>query len=70
MATCSACGKNESGYNCTACGVPLCAECTKQAYIQETGPWCMSVGVPVSQIWAGEKYVKVCPKCYQEAELL
>jgi hypothetical protein len=30
----------------------------------------MSVGVPVSQIWAGEKYVPVCPKCFQQAELI
>ena len=55
MAVCAVCGKNEAGYNCTACGVPTCVECTKEAYIQETGPWCMSVGVPVSLIWAGEK---------------
>ena len=70
MATCVVCSKNEAGANCTVCGISICSECTKQAYIQETGPWCMSVGVPVSQIWAGEKYVPTCPKCFEEGELL
>ena len=70
MALCVVCSKNEAGANCTSCGIGICAEDTKKAYIQETGPWNMTVGVPVSQIWAGEKYVTVCPKCFEEAELL
>ena len=70
MALCSVCQKNEASEKCAICGAPLCFECVKEVFVQETGPWCMSLGASISQIWAGEKYVKVCPKCFEGGEVL
>ncbi len=70
MALCTVCKKNDAGYKCAKCAIDLCSECLKRVYVQETGPWCMSLGVSISQIQAGEKYLNVCEPCYEEAELL
>ena len=65
---CGVCGKNEAVNTCAECGIPLCEACTKGVRLTESGPGYQIKGATLSVVRSGEKMLKVCNKCLQEAE--
>ena len=65
---CGVCQKKVAEFTCSACGVPLCAECVREVAIENLGQ--RVLGVLTSPLKSGMKKQKVCEKCMKEVDFV